>query len=72
MTNNLNEATRNLQRLIQELVNRVMRRTEQIGIHQHDIKHLETDLCLQEERLAGMTIELEMMGSERRYGRRLC
>ncbi|KAG1885564.1 hypothetical protein F4604DRAFT_1726845 [Suillus subluteus] len=35
---------------IQELEGRVNRRTEQIGIHQHDICRLETNLKLQEER----------------------
>ena len=63
MTNN--EATRNLRGQIEELENRVMRRTEQIGIHQHDIKRLETNLRLQEERLAEMTTELEMMAAQK-------
>ena len=60
-----NEATRNLRGHIEELENRVMRRTEQIGIHQHDIKRLETNLRLQEERLAEMTTELEMMAAQK-------
>ena len=59
------EATRNLRGQIEELENRVMRRTEQIGIHQHDIKRLETNLRLQEERLAEMTTELEMMAAQK-------
>ena len=63
MTNS--EATRNLRGQIEELENRVMRRTEQIGIHQHDIKRLETNLRLQEERLAEMTTELEMMAAQK-------
>jgi len=63
MTNN--EATRNLRGQIEELENRVMRRTEQIGIHQHDIKRLETNLRLQEERLGEMTTELEMMAAQK-------
>ena len=63
MTNN--EATRNLRGQIEELENRVMRRTEQIGIHQHDIKRLETNLRLQEERLTEMTTELEMMAAQK-------
>jgi myosin protein heavy chain len=60
-----NEATRLLQDQIQELEMRVMRRTEQIGIHQHDIKRLETNLRLQEERLGEMTVELEMMAAQK-------
>jgi chromosome segregation ATPase len=63
MTNT--EATRNLRGQIEELENRVMRRTEQIGIHQHDIKRLETNLRLQEERLGEMTTELEMMAAQK-------
>ena len=63
MTNS--EATRNLRGQIEELENRVMRRTEQIGIHQHDIKRLETNLRLQEERLGEMTTELEMMAAQK-------
>jgi len=63
MTNN--EATRTLRDHIEELEMRVMRRTEQIGIHQHDIRRLETNLRLQEERLGEMTIELEMMAAQK-------
>ena len=60
-----NETTRLLQDRIEELEMRVMRRTEQIGIHQHDIKRLETNLRLQEERLGEMTMELEMMAAQK-------
>ncbi|KAF9486584.1 hypothetical protein BDN70DRAFT_822370 [Pholiota conissans] len=60
-----NEATRTLREHIEELEDRVMRRTEQIGIHQHDIRRLETNLRLQEERLSEMTSELEMMGAQK-------
>ncbi|KAF8167355.1 hypothetical protein B0H34DRAFT_739969 [Crassisporium funariophilum] len=63
MTNN--EATRTLREHIEELEHRVMRRTEQIGIHQHDIRRLETNLRLQEERLSEMTTELEMMAAQK-------
>jgi chromosome segregation ATPase len=59
------EATRLLKHQIEELEMRVMRRTEQIGIHQHDIKRLETNLRLQEERLGEMTTELEMMAAQK-------
>ncbi|KAF9531931.1 hypothetical protein CPB83DRAFT_785717 [Crepidotus variabilis] len=60
-----NEATRTLRQHIEELEARVMRRTEQIGIHQHDIRRLETNLRLQEERLTEMTAELEMMAAQK-------
>lgn len=60
-----NEATRALRRQIEELEQRVSRRTEQIGIHQHDIKRLETNLRLQDERLLEMTSELEVAESEK-------
>ena len=65
LSNTDNEATRNLRGQIEELENRVMRRTEQIGIHQHDIKRLETNLRLQEERLSEMTTELETMVTQK-------
>lgn len=48
-----------------ELQDRVMRRTQQIGEHQHDIKRLETNLKLQEERIMEMTTELDVAQSER-------
>ena len=63
MTNS--EDTQNLLEQIEELENRVMRRTEQIGIHQHDIKRLETNLRLQEERLAEMSTELKIMAAQK-------
>jgi len=60
-----NEATRTLKDHIAELEGRVQRRNEQIGIHQHDVKRLETNLKLQEERLSEMTLELEMMSGQK-------
>ncbi len=60
-----NEATRTLREHIEELEGRVMRRTEQIGVHQHDIRRLETNLRLQEERLIEMTSELEMITAQK-------
>ncbi|KAL5494874.1 hypothetical protein ACEPAI_336 [Sanghuangporus weigelae] len=45
---------------IEELRNRVMRRTEQIGLQQHDIKRLETNMRLTDERLEEALGELEM------------
>ncbi|KZT72868.1 hypothetical protein DAEQUDRAFT_550302 [Daedalea quercina L-15889] len=59
------EPDKALQNQIKTLQERVDRRTEQIGIHQHDIKRLETNLRLQEERVAEMTAELEVMVSEK-------
>ncbi|KAF8971725.1 hypothetical protein BDZ97DRAFT_1784777 [Flammula alnicola] len=59
------EATRTLREHIEELEMRVMRRTEQIGIHQHDIRRLETNLRLQEERLNELMTELEMMAAQK-------
>ena len=56
---------RKLKEQIEELEGRVARRTEQIGIHQHDIKRLETNLRLQEDRIAEMTNELEVAMSEK-------
>ncbi|KAK0481557.1 hypothetical protein IW261DRAFT_1562853 [Armillaria novae-zelandiae] len=60
-----NEATRALSGQIEELEKRVMRRTEQIGIHQHDIKRLETNMRLQEERIGELTAELDMLASQK-------
>ncbi|KAG2044351.1 hypothetical protein BDR03DRAFT_908619 [Suillus americanus] len=54
-----------LREQIQELEGRVNRRTEQIGIHQHDIRRLETNLKLQEERISEMMSELEMMSAQK-------
>ncbi|KAG2368805.1 hypothetical protein BDR07DRAFT_1457096 [Suillus spraguei] len=55
-----------LREQIQELEGRVNRRTEQIGIHQHDIRRLETNLKLQEERISEMMSELEMMSAQKK------
>ena len=60
-----NDANQLLRDRLAELEMRVMRRTEQIGIHQHDIKRMETNLRLQEERLAEMTTELETISSQK-------
>lgn len=61
----LNEQSRALRRQIEELEQRINRRTEQIGIHQHDIKRLETNLRLQEDRVMEMTGELEVAEAEK-------
>ena len=50
---------------IHDLELRVQRRTEQIGIHQHDIKRLETNMRLQEERVGELTQELEVVQNEK-------
>lgn len=59
------DSTRALRTQITTLEQRVMRRTEQVGVHQHDIKRLETNLRLQEERIAEMSAELEVAHAER-------
>ena len=59
------QVNRKLKEQIEELEDRVARRTEQIGIHQHDIKRLETNLRLQEDRISEMTTELEVAMSEK-------
>jgi chromosome segregation ATPase len=59
------QVNRKLKEQIEELEGRVNRRTEQIGMHQHDIKRLETNLRLQEDRIAEMTSELEIAMSEK-------
>jgi chromosome segregation ATPase len=50
---------------IEELELRVDRRTEQIGIHQHEIRRLQTNLQIAEEAIDSMRAELEVLGSER-------
>ncbi|EAU92541.2 hypothetical protein CC1G_06552 [Coprinopsis cinerea okayama7 len=59
------EATATLRTQIHELEARVMRRNEQLGIHQHDIRRLETNLRLQEDRLMEMTAEMEMLNAQK-------
>ena len=48
-----------------ELELRVDRRTEQIGIHQHEIRRLQTNLQIAEEAIDSMRSELEVLRSER-------
>ncbi|KAL1951328.1 hypothetical protein VTO73DRAFT_477 [Trametes versicolor] len=50
---------------IRELEGRVDRRTAQIGMHQHDIARLEMNLKLNEERIAEMTTEMEVVQGEK-------
>ena len=59
------DAARALKDEIKELQGRVMRRTEQIGMHQHDIKRLETNMKLLEDRLEEVTIDLETAATEK-------
>ena len=56
-----NQVTRTLRQQIEELEGRVKRRTEQVGLHQHDIRRLETNLRLHEDRIAEMTAEIETL-----------
>jgi len=60
-----NDAVQVLRAQIEELDMRVMRRTEQIGIHQHDIKRLETNLKLSEERVGELMSEVEILSGEK-------
>ena len=64
-TMSASEANRVLRDQLKEMEMRVARRTEQIGIHQHDIRRLETNLRLQEERLNEMTVELETLATQK-------
>jgi hypothetical protein len=50
---------------IEELELRVDRRTEQIGVHQHEIRRLQTNLQIAEEAIDSMRSELEVLRSER-------
>jgi hypothetical protein len=50
---------------IEELELRVDRRTEQIGIHQHEVRRLQTNLQIAEEAIDSMRLELETLRSER-------
>ncbi|KAI0345245.1 hypothetical protein BDW22DRAFT_1014178 [Trametopsis cervina] len=59
------EQLRTLRKQIEDQEQRVLRRNEQIGIHQHDIRRLETNLKLQEERVMEMTGELETAEAEK-------
>lgn len=49
---------------IEELELRVDRRTEQIGIHQHEIRRLQTNLQIAEEAIDSMRSELEVLRCE--------
>ena len=59
------QASRALRQQIEELEGRVKRRTEQIGLHQHDIRRLETNLRLHEDRIAEMTADIETLTNQK-------
>lgn len=59
------QASRALRQQIEELEGRVKRRTEQIGLHQHDVRRLETNLRLQEDRIAEMTADIETLTDQK-------
>jgi len=59
------QASRALRQQIEELEGRVKRRTEQIGLHQHDVRRLETNLRLQEDRIAEMTADIETLTNQK-------
>lgn len=59
------KANRALRQQIEELEGRVKRRTEQVGMHQHDIRRLETNLRLQEDRIAEMTADIETLTNQK-------
>lgn len=50
---------------IQELEARIAYCTDQIGDYQHDIRRLEANVKLHEERIAEMTLELELLASQK-------
>ncbi|KAJ7492343.1 hypothetical protein FB451DRAFT_1021680 [Mycena latifolia] len=60
-----NDAAHALREQLAATEARVLRRTELVGILQHDGKRLETNLKLQEERLSEMTTELEVMAAQK-------
>ena len=59
------QASRALRQQIEELEGRVKRRTEQIAMHQHDIRRLETNLRLHEDRITEMTTEIETLTNQK-------
>ena len=59
------QANRALRQQIEELEGRVKRRTEQVGMHQHDIRRLETNLRLQEDRIAETTADIETLTNQK-------
>jgi len=50
---------------LEVLEQRVLRRTEQIGMQQHDIKRLETNLRVAEDTIGELAAELETLSQER-------
>ncbi|KAF7347608.1 hypothetical protein MVEN_01517700 [Mycena venus] len=60
-----NDAAQALRAQLADQEARVLRRTEMVGILQHESRRLETNMKLQEERLSEMTTELEVMAAEK-------
>jgi chromosome segregation ATPase len=60
-----NASQQALAKQVEDLEARVLRRNEQIGVLQHDIKRLETNLRLAEDRVGEMSSELEMANTEK-------
>ncbi|KAJ7103250.1 hypothetical protein B0H15DRAFT_767432, partial [Mycena belliarum] len=60
-----NEAAIALRQQLADAQDRVLRRTELVGVLQHDQKRMETNFKLQEERLSELTTELEIMAAEK-------
>lgn len=59
------EVVQALKDRIQELEARIAHYTDQIGDYQHDIRRLETNVKLHEERIAEMAPELELLASQK-------
>ena len=59
------EVVQALKDRIQELEARIVHHTDQIGDYQHDIRRLEANVKLHEERITEMTTELELLTSQK-------
>ncbi|KAF8140526.1 hypothetical protein EV363DRAFT_1393429 [Boletus edulis] len=59
------EVVRALKDRIKELEARIVHCTDQIGDYQHDIRRLEANVKLHEERIVEMTSELELLASQK-------
>ncbi|KAF8560108.1 hypothetical protein OG21DRAFT_26712 [Imleria badia] len=59
------EVVRALKDRIKELEARIVHCTDQMGDYQHDIRRLEANVKLQEERITEMTLELELLASQK-------
>ncbi|KAJ7070792.1 hypothetical protein C8F01DRAFT_396916 [Mycena amicta] len=61
----VNAATEALRRQLADQEQRVLRRTELVGILQHDNQRIATNMKLQEERLMELTSELEVLAAQK-------